>query len=49
MTGVTDAASKMLMRMKEEGKNKVLWWNNRSLVLRASDQYAGLKCPTGSP
>ena len=49
MTGVTDAASKMLMRMKEEGKNKVLWWNNRSLVLRASDQYAGLKCPADSP
>ncbi len=49
MTGVTDAASKMLMRMKEEGKNKVLWWNNRSLILRAANQYAGLKCPAGSP
>ncbi|GAJ05259.1 unnamed protein product, partial [marine sediment metagenome] len=48
MSGVTDAASTMLMRMKEEGKNKVLWWNNRSLILRARNQYAGLKCPVGS-
>jgi len=49
MTGVTDAASTMLMRMQKEGRNKVLWWNNRSLLLRARNQYAGLKCPAGSP
>ena len=49
MTGVTHAASTMLMRMKEQGKNKVLWWNNRSLILRACNQYADLKRPAGSP
>jgi hypothetical protein len=27
--------------LKEKGKNKILWWNNRSVLLRTASQYAG--------
>jgi transposase len=38
-TELIHSVSKMLSRLKEEGKNKVLWWNNRSVLLRVADQY----------
>ena len=31
--------SKMLLSLKEKEKNKVLWWNNRSVLLYAKNQY----------
>ena len=40
MTELIHAVSKMLNSLKEKGKNKVLWWNNRSLLLRTDSQYA---------
>ena len=30
---------KMLLDLKEKEKNKVLWWNNRSVLLYAKNQY----------
>ena len=41
MTELIHSVSKMLSSLKEKGKNKVLWWNNRSLLLRTASQYAG--------
>ena len=38
-TELIHSVSKMLSRLKEKGKNKVLWWNNRSVLLRIADQY----------
>ena len=29
----------MLLSLKEKEKNKVLWWNNRSVLLYAKNQY----------
>jgi hypothetical protein len=26
-------------RLADEGKNKVLWWDNRSLILEFKNQY----------
>ncbi len=39
MTELIHAVSKMLSSLKENGKNKVLWWNNRSVLLRTNSQY----------
>jgi hypothetical protein len=36
---IEDHISKMLLSLKEKGKNKVLWWNNRSIFLCAKNQY----------
>ena len=41
MTGLNHSVSKMLSSLKEKGKNKVLWWNNRSIILHTASQYAG--------
>ena len=41
MTELIHSVSKMLNSLKEKGKNKVLWWNNRSILLRTAGQYAG--------
>jgi hypothetical protein len=41
MTELIHSVSKMLSSLKEKGKNKVLWWNNRSIILHAASQYAG--------
>ncbi len=38
-TELVQSVSKMFSRLKEEGKNKVLWWNNRSVLLNVADQY----------
>jgi transposase len=40
---VEDHVSKMLLSLRQKGKNKVLWWNNRSIFLRAKNQYQFLK------
>lgn len=40
---IEDHVSKMLLSLKEKGKNKTLWWNNRSVFLRAKNQYDFLK------
>ena len=39
MTELIHAVSRMLSSFKENGKNKVLWWNNRSVLLRTNSQY----------
>ncbi|MEA3225654.1 MAG: transposase [Planctomycetota bacterium] len=39
MTELIQAVSNMLDTLKEKGKNKVLWWNNRSVLLRTANQY----------
>jgi hypothetical protein len=41
MTDLIHSVSKMLSSLKEKGKNKALWWNNRSIILRTASQYAG--------
>lgn len=41
MTELIHSVSKMLSSLKEKGKNKVLWWNNRSIILHNASQYAG--------
>ena len=41
MTELVHSVSRMLSSLKEKGKNKVLWWNNRSVLLRTASQYAG--------
>ena len=38
-TSLVQSVSKMLSLLKEKGKNKVLWWNNRSVLLRVANQY----------
>jgi transposase len=38
-----DHVAKMLLSLSEKGKNKVLWWNNRGIFLRARNQYEMLK------
>jgi len=40
---VENDVSKMLLSFKEKGKNKALWWNNRSILLCAENQYEMLK------
>ena len=39
MTELIQSISNMLAALKEKGKNKVLWWNNRSVLLRTATQY----------
>jgi len=39
MTELIQAVSNMLDNLKEKGKNEVLWWNNRSVLLRTENQY----------
>ena len=41
MTELIHVVSKMLSSFKEKGKNKVLWWSNRCILLRTDSQYAG--------
>jgi len=41
MTELIYSVSKMLSSLKEKGKDKVLWWNNRSIILHTASQYAG--------
>ena len=38
-----DHVAKMLLSLSEKGKNKVLWWNNRGIFLRAQNQYEMLE------
>ena len=38
-----DHVAKMLLSLSQKGKNKVLWWNNRGIFLRAKNQYEMLK------
>jgi len=33
ITELVHFVSKMLSSLKEKGKNKVLWWNNRNVLL----------------
>ncbi|MEA3445979.1 MAG: transposase, partial [Bacteroidota bacterium] len=33
--------SNMLISLKAKEKNRVLWWNNRSVLLQAENQYSG--------
>ncbi|MFV9645101.1 MAG: hypothetical protein ACNYWU_04690, partial [Desulfobacterales bacterium] len=40
---IEDRVSNMLLSLKEKGKNKVLWWNNRSIFLCAKNQYQFLQ------
>lgn len=40
---VGDHVSKMLLSLKQKGKNKALWWNNRSIFLCVKNQYQFLK------
>ena len=47
MTELIHSVSKMLSSLKEKGKNKVLWWNNRSILLRTASQYAGESVQSG--
>lgn len=39
MTELINSVSGMLSSFKEKGKNKVLWWNNRSILLSTDSQY----------
>ena len=39
MTELIYAVSRILNSLKENGNNKVLWWNNRSGLLRTTSQY----------
>ncbi len=39
MTELIHSVSRMLNSLKEKGKNKILWWNNRSILLRTASQY----------
>ncbi|MDP6736601.1 MAG: transposase [Nitrospinaceae bacterium] len=39
MTELIQAVDNMLDSLKEKGKNKVLWWNNRGVLLRTANQY----------
>ena len=39
MGKLLDKVSTMLESLKGKGKNKVLWWNNRGVALKAKDQY----------
>jgi len=32
--------SKMLQRLKEEGKNKVIWWDQRSILFESKEQFS---------
>jgi len=32
--------SKMLQRLKEEGKNKVMWWDQRSILFESKEQFS---------
>ena len=41
MTDLIHSVSRMLVSLKEEGKNKALWWNNRSVLLSTAGQYSG--------
>jgi len=41
--GVENDVSKMLLSLKKKDKNKVLWWDNRSVFLCAKNQYQFLK------
>jgi hypothetical protein len=36
---MTRGIASMLAERMEHGKNKVLWWGNRGLVLRFNNQY----------
>ncbi|MBT4290181.1 MAG: helix-turn-helix domain-containing protein [Deltaproteobacteria bacterium] len=36
---IENEVSNMLLSLKEKEKNKVLWWNNRSVLLYAKNQY----------
>jgi len=40
---IEEHVAEMLLSLREKGKNKVLWWNNRSIFLRATNQYEMLK------
>ncbi|MBA7581497.1 hypothetical protein ES708_23402 [subsurface metagenome] len=40
---ITDIKN-MLDQLKEKGGNKVLWWNNRSIILKSKNQFDFLKC-----
>ncbi len=40
---IDNHVSKMLNSLKGKGKNKVLWWNNRSIFLHSKNQYDFLK------
>ncbi|MBA7537076.1 hypothetical protein ES705_29342 [subsurface metagenome] len=40
---ITDIEN-MLDQLKKKGKNKVLWWNNRSIILKSKNQFDFLKC-----
>lgn len=35
------AVSEILRKMKEDGRNKVLWWNNRGILIKSNCQYPG--------
>ena len=37
---VEKQVSDMLLNLKQKGKNKVLWWNNRGVLLQAKNQYS---------
>ena len=41
MTDLIQSTSAMLSSLKDRGKNKVLWWNNRSVLLCTANQYDG--------
>jgi hypothetical protein len=39
----------MLDKRMKQGKNRVLWWGNRGLILRFDDQYKPEKVPSQHP
>ncbi len=39
---ITTEVKNMLDDMKKIGKNKVLWWNNRSIILENINQFETL-------
>ena len=42
-------AAEMLSERMAQGKNKVLWWGNRGVVLKFKDQYRIEKVSGSSP
>jgi len=38
--------ARMLDELMAQGRNKVLWWENRGLILRFDDQYKSTKMST---
>ena len=38
--GLENRVASMLKEWRHQGKNKVLWWDNRALFLKTKNQYS---------